>query len=52
VSVGVTLWMLIAFIIATRQALDYTSFLRAFAVCVLGWLIYSVLFFGFVVVAL
>jgi hypothetical protein len=36
-------WMLVAMIIAIRQALDYTSTLRAFAVAVIGWL----LFFGF-----
>lgn len=30
------IWMLVAMIIAVRQALDYTSMLRAIAVCVLG----------------
>jgi hypothetical protein len=35
---GVTaVWMLMAMIVAVRQALDYTSTARAFAVCVLGW---------------
>jgi hypothetical protein len=29
-------WMLMAMIVAVRQALDYTSTLRAFAVCALG----------------
>jgi hypothetical protein len=29
-------WMLVAMIIAVRQALDYVSILRAVAVCVLG----------------
>jgi hypothetical protein len=52
IFIGVTLWMLFAFVTAIRQALDYTSLLRAVAVCFLGWLIYGVLFFGFVVVAL
>jgi len=52
VSIGVTLWMLFTFVTAIRQALDYTSLMRAFAVCFLGWLIYGVLFFGFVAVAL
>jgi hypothetical protein len=34
---GATLvWMLMAMIIGVRQALDYTSTLRAFAVCALG----------------
>jgi len=32
-------WMLIAWVIAVRQALDYTSTARAVAVCVIGWLI-------------
>jgi hypothetical protein len=30
-------WMLVATIVAVRQALDYTSTARAAAVCVLGW---------------
>lgn len=30
-------WMLMAMILAVRQALDYTSTARAFAVCALGW---------------
>ena len=31
------IWMLMAMIVAIRQALDYTSTARAFAVCALGW---------------
>jgi hypothetical protein len=34
-----TLWMLVAMILAVRQALDYTSTGRAIAVCVLGWVL-------------
>ncbi len=30
-------WMLIAMVVAVRQALDYTSTARAVAVCLLGW---------------
>ena len=30
-------WMLVAMIVAVRQALDYRSTARAIAVCVLGW---------------
>jgi hypothetical protein len=30
-------WMLLAMIVAVRQALDYTHTTRAIAVCVLGW---------------
>jgi hypothetical protein len=37
------IWMLMAMIVAIRQALDYTSTARAFAVCALGW----ALSFGF-----
>ena len=44
----VTIWMLITFVIAIRQALDYTSTGRAVAVCFLGWFIHAILFFGFV----
>ncbi len=32
-------WMLVAMVIAVRQALDYTSTWRAVGVCVIGWLI-------------
>jgi hypothetical protein len=30
-------WMLLSMIVAVRQALDYTSTVRAVAVCVIGW---------------
>lgn len=30
-------WMLMAFVIAVRQALDYTGTGRALAVCLIGW---------------
>jgi hypothetical protein len=33
----IRIWMLLAMIVAVRQALDYTSTLRAVAVCALGW---------------
>jgi hypothetical protein len=32
-------WMLVAMVVAVRQALDYTSTVRAFAVCSLGGLL-------------
>jgi hypothetical protein len=32
-----SLWMLLAMIVAVRQALDYRSTARAVSVCVLGW---------------
>jgi hypothetical protein len=31
------IWMLVAMVIAVRQALDYTSTGRAIGVCVIGW---------------
>lgn len=34
-----SLWMLAAMVIAVRQALDYTSTLRAVGVCIIGWAI-------------
>ena len=37
VFVVTAIWMLMAMILAVRQALDYTSTARAFAVCVFGW---------------
>ena len=36
------IWMLIAMVIAVRQALDYTSTLRAVGVCLIGWIIQSI----------
>jgi hypothetical protein len=34
-------WMLLAMVVAVRQALDYSSTWRAIAVCALGWLLTS-----------
>lgn len=34
-----SIWMLIAMIIAVRQALDYRSTMRAVGVCIIGWII-------------
>ena len=39
VMVVASVWMLAAMVIAVRQALDYTSTGRAFAVCLIGWLV-------------
>lgn len=49
---GATVWMLFSFVVAVRQALDYTSTGRALVVCLLGWIIHGLLFFGFVMTAL
>jgi hypothetical protein len=38
-----SIWMLTAMVIAVRQALDYQSTWRAVGVCVIGWLIQSLL---------
>jgi len=38
------IWMLVAMIIAVRQALDYSSTLRAVGVCAIGWIVQIVLF--------
>jgi len=37
------IWMLVAMVIAVRQALDYKSTLRAAGVCAIGWLIQMLL---------
>ena len=38
------IWMLVAMIIAVRQALDYKSTWRAVGVCIIGWITQMVLF--------
>ena len=42
-----SIWMLVAMIIAVRQALDYTSTLRAIATCTIGWFVQIVVLFLF-----
>ena len=37
-------WMLVAMVIAVRQALDYHSTYRAIGVCLIGWIIQAVIF--------
>jgi hypothetical protein len=39
-----SIWMLVAMVIAVRQALDYESTLRAVGVCVIGWIIQALIF--------
>lgn len=36
-------WMLVAMVIAVRQALDYQSTYRAIGVCLIGWIIQAIL---------
>jgi hypothetical protein len=46
VFVLVPLWLLAAMVIGVRQALDFTSTLRALAVCAIGWALALALAFG------
>jgi len=39
-----SIWMLVAMVIAVRQALDYQSTWRAVGVCMIGWIAQMVLF--------
>ena len=38
-----SIWMLTAMVIAVRQALDYVSTWRAVGVCVIGWIVHTIL---------
>jgi hypothetical protein len=38
-----SIWMLVAMVIAVRQALDYKGTLRAVGVCAIGWIVQAVL---------
>jgi hypothetical protein len=46
-----TVWMLFTYVVAVRQALDYTGTGRALAVCLLGWILHGLVLFGFVLTA-
>ena len=39
IFLAASIWMLIAMVIAVRQALDYTGTLRAVGVCIIGWIL-------------
>ncbi|MGH9777697.1 MAG: YIP1 family protein [Candidatus Acidiferrales bacterium] len=43
IGLVVWVWMLAAFVIAARQALDYKSTIRAVVVCAIGWVINGVI---------
>ena len=45
VNLIAAVWMLLAMILAVRQALDYRRTGRAVLVCVLGWIVYLIFFF-------
>ena len=38
------IWMLVAMVIAVRQALDYKSTWRAVGVCLIGWIVQMAIF--------
>jgi hypothetical protein len=40
----VGIWMLVAMVIAVRQALDYNSTWRAVGVCLIGWIVQITIF--------
>lgn len=43
VGLVASIWMLVAFIVAVRQALDYQSTGRAVAVCLIGFVVYLII---------
>ena len=43
VFLAASIWMLVAMVIAVRQALDYRSTLRAVGVCMIGWIIQTLI---------
>jgi hypothetical protein len=45
VFLAAMVWMLVAMIIAVRQALDYTSTARAVGVCAIGWIVQGVIIY-------
>ena len=45
ISFVVGIWMLVAMIIAVRQALDYKSTWRAVGVCLIGFVVYFVIMY-------
>jgi hypothetical protein len=50
IFLAASIWMLVAMVIAVRQALDYQSTWRAVGVCVIGWIVQTlilVLLFSF-----
>ena len=52
VNIVVGIWMLVATVIAVRQALDYTSTRRAVGVVIIGWLVQIVILMIFTVFVL
>ena len=48
VNLLATIWMLVAMVVAVRQALDYHSTYRAIGVCLLGWIVQAVIIMAIV----
>jgi hypothetical protein len=46
INIIAEIWMLIAMVIAVRQALDYKSTGRAVGVCLIGWIIQFIIISG------
>jgi len=44
IFLGASIWMLVAMVVAVRQALDYKSTFRAVGVCIIGWVIQALIF--------
>jgi hypothetical protein len=50
VAIITSIWMLIAMIMATKQALDYKSTIRASIVCLIGWIMQWLVFLLFFII--
>lgn len=46
-TLAASIWMLVAMVIAVRQALDYKSTWRAVGVCIIGWIIHTIIMWLF-----
>ena len=46
ITIMASVWILLAFGVAVRQALDYRSTSRAIAVCFVGWAVYTGMLFS------
>ena len=44
ISMCVNIWVLVVMVVAVRSVLDYTSTARAFVVCLIGFVIYLILY--------
>ena len=46
ITLVASVWILLSFTVAMRQALDYRSTLRSVGVCLIGWLLYARMLVG------